>query len=128
MIAVHLTSRHNEKSVQFSLCGLHAKAMVFGEETVFIGSFNIDPRSAAINTEGGLYVESPELAKKVIAYMSEGVIPENSYHVVLDKNGDLKWVTETKGKQEVYDTDPETSGWERFKSGVIQALPVEDQL
>jgi putative cardiolipin synthase len=108
--------------------GLHAKAMVFDEQTVFIGSFNLDPRSGAINTEGGLYVESPKLAKKVIEYMEEGVKPENSYRLVLDKNGDLLWVAKTNGKQEVYHKDPHTSGWDRFKVDFIQAMPVEDQL
>jgi len=40
-----------------SKAGLHAKAMVFDRESVFIGSFNLDPRSAKINTEAGLDVE-----------------------------------------------------------------------
>ena len=107
---------------------LHSKAMVFDEKTVFVGSFNLDPRSATINTEGGLYVESPALAKKILAYMSEGAKPENSYRVVLDKNGDLVWVAETDGKQEVYHTDPHTSGWDRLQADLIQAMPIEDQL
>ena len=51
--------------------------MVFDGESLFIGSFNLDPRSANINTEAGLYVESPELAKRLQAYMDEGVRPEN---------------------------------------------------
>ena len=43
-----------------SQAALHTKAMVFDGEAVFIGSFNLDPRSAVINTEAGLYIESPE--------------------------------------------------------------------
>ena len=41
-----------------SRAALHAKAMAFDGEAVFIGSFNLDPRSAVINTEAGLYIES----------------------------------------------------------------------
>jgi putative cardiolipin synthase len=108
--------------------GLHAKALVFDEKTLFVGSFNLDPRSSAINTEGGLYVESPKLAKRVLDYMNEGVKPENAYRVTLDKNGDLVWTAETDGKQEVYHRDPHTSGWDRFKADLIQAMPIEDQL
>ena len=108
--------------------GLHAKALVFDEKTVFVGSFNLDPRSSAINTEGGLYIESPIIAKKVLDYMNEGAKPENAYRVILDKNGDIVWVAETDGKQEVYHRDPHTSGWDRFKADFIQAMPVEDQL
>ena len=58
--------------------------MVFDREAVFIGSFNLDPRSAWINTEAGLYIESPELAERLVVYMATGVVPANSYHVLLD--------------------------------------------
>ena len=43
---------------------LHAKAMAFDGEAVFIGSFNLDPRSAVINTEAGLYIESAGACQK----------------------------------------------------------------
>jgi phosphatidylserine/phosphatidylglycerophosphate/cardiolipin synthase-like enzyme len=82
-----------EKAVENvkKLAALHTKAIVFDRESVFIGSFNLDPRSGSINTEAGLYVESPELARQVIEYMDEGVRPENSYRVLLDDEGDLYW-------------------------------------
>ncbi|MDI7862859.1 phospholipase D-like domain-containing protein [Rhizobiaceae bacterium n13] len=57
---------------------LHTKAMVFDRKAVFIGSFNLDPRSAVINTEAGLYIESPELAARLTAYMAAGAAPANS--------------------------------------------------
>jgi putative cardiolipin synthase len=56
-------------------------AVVFDREDVFIGSFDLDPRSGDINTEAGLYVESPELAAQVIEFLDEGVHPNNSYRV-----------------------------------------------
>ena len=74
---------------------LHTKAMVFDEKRVFVGSFNLDPRSAAINTEGGLSIESTVLAKRVLAYMSEGVKPQNAYKLTLDSKGDIVWSTMT---------------------------------
>jgi putative cardiolipin synthase len=108
--------------------GLHAKAMVFDEKAVFIGSFNLDPRSAAINTEGGLYIESPKIAKEVLAFMQVGVDPKNSYRVMMDSKGKLFWVTETDGKKVIYHSEPEAGGWKRFESGLIEILPVELQL
>lgn len=111
-----------------SNAGLHTKALVFDRESVFIGSFNLDPRSAKINTEAGLYVKSPELAAKVLAYMDEGVRPENSYQVLLDEDGDLYWVTEDEGVEVRYDKEPETTFWQRFMSGFIEMLPVQSQL
>jgi putative cardiolipin synthase len=111
-----------------SKAALHTKALVFDRESVFIGSFNLDPRSGSINTEAGLYVESPELAGQVLAYMDEGVLPENSYRVLLDRDGDLVWVTEVEGHEVRFHVEPETGLWERFISGFIQILPVEHQL
>jgi putative cardiolipin synthase len=107
---------------------LHAKVMVFDRKDVFVGSFNLDPRSADINTEAGLYVESPELAAQVIAWMDEGVRPENSYRVLLDADGNLNWVTEYEGREVHFDTDPESTAWQRFVTGFIRVLPVEGQL
>ena len=41
--------------------GLHMKAAVVDRRHVFIGSMNFDPRSAAINTELGAFVDSPSM-------------------------------------------------------------------
>ena len=107
---------------------LHAKVVVFDRKDVFVGSFNLDPRSADINTEAGLYMESPELAAQVVAWMDEGVRPENSYRVLLDEDGGLQWLTEYEGRAVRFDTDPGSTAWQRFVAGFIGILPVEDQL
>ena len=41
---------------------LHTKAFVVDRQKLFVGSFNLDPRSAKLNTELGVIIESPELA------------------------------------------------------------------
>jgi putative cardiolipin synthase len=110
-----------------STASLHSKAIVFDRKSVFIGSFNLDPRSARINTEAGLYVESPQLAEQVIAFMDEGIQPENSYRVVLDRDGNLSWITQTDGQEVRYDSEPETTFGQRFMASFIMLLPIEDQ-
>jgi len=107
---------------------LHTKAVVFDGESIFIGSFNLDPRSAKINTEAGLYVESPALAKQLTAFMDEGVKPQNSYRVVLDEEGDLEWITEIDGREVRYHKEPESTILQRLTSYLIQMLPIEHQL
>jgi putative cardiolipin synthase len=72
-----------------SKAGLHTKTMVFDRKDVFIGSFNLDARSSTINTEAGLYVESPDLAAQVVEYLAEGAGPEVRYRVLMDNNGEL---------------------------------------
>jgi len=108
--------------------GLHTKIMVFDEKDVFIGSFNLDPRSSKINTEGGLYIESPLLAKRVMNYMNEGIKAENAYHLALDENGHMRWITVENGKKKVYTSEPKANGWDKLKVNIYQMLPFEDQL
>jgi putative cardiolipin synthase len=123
--AVKKRAIHSTGSARSSL---HCKAIVFDRKDLFIGSLNLDPRSADINTEAGLYIESPELATQLIAYMDEGVLPQNSYRVLLDADGNLYWVTETGGRVERYDHDPNSTSWQRTKARIIQMLPIEDQI
>ena len=111
-----------------SRAALHAKAMAFDGEAVFIGSFNLDPRSAVINTEAGLYIESPELAKRLTAYMAAGVVPANSYRVFLDPKGDIVWETERNGQRVRYRDEPETGFRRRFVADLWKLLPINSQL
>ena len=111
-----------------SKAALHTKAIVFDRHDIFIGSFNLDPRSGDINTEAGLYVESPELARQLMVFMEEGVTPQSSYRVTLDESGDLMWTAEEGGEVITFHKDPGSTWWQRFQSGFIEILPVEDQL
>jgi putative cardiolipin synthase len=111
-----------------SIAALHTKALVVDRRSTFVGSFNLDPRSANINTEVGLLVESPELAQQVASYLDEGVEPDNAYHVTLDARGHTLWSTSIAGEVVTYDHEPQTSVWKRFTADVIRVLPVESQL
>ena len=111
-----------------SPAALHTKAMAFDGEAVFIGSFNLDPRSAVINTEAGLYIESPELAKKLTDYMATGVVPANSYRVLLDPNGEIVWETVRDGTRVRYQDEPETGFRRRFVANLLKLLPIDSQL
>jgi putative cardiolipin synthase len=111
-----------------SPAALHTKAIAFDGEAVFIGSFNLDPRSAVINTEAGLYIESPELAEKLIAYMQSGVVPANSYHVLLNPNGEIVWETVRDGTSVRYQDEPDTGFRRRFVANLWKLLPIDSQL
>ncbi len=45
-----------------SSASLHAKTFQLDGKRIFVGSFNFDPRSAVLNTEMGMVIDSPELA------------------------------------------------------------------
>ena len=108
-----------------SPAALHTKAMAFDRKAVFIGSFNLDPRSAVINTEAGLYIESPELAERLTAYMATGVLPANSYRVLINSTGDIVWETVRDGQVLRYREEPETSFRRRFFANCLKLLPIE---
>jgi hypothetical protein len=96
--------------------------MAFDREAVFVGSFNLDPRSAVINTEAGLYIESPELAKQLTAYMATGVVPANSYRVLLDPDGMIIWETVRDGQTVRYRDGPGTGFRRRFVADLLKRL------
>jgi cardiolipin synthase C len=110
-----------------SRAGLHAKAMVVDRRYVVVGSYNLDPRSADINTELALLVDSPAFAEMVAEFFDDGVKPENSYRVTLER-GRLRWTTSDGGTVRVYTTEPETGWWRRFKADALGLLPIHSIL
>jgi putative cardiolipin synthase len=103
---------------------LHTKAFTVDGEHVFVGSFNFDPRSAKLNTEMGLVIDSPSLA----ASMSEVLrrrLAENAYRVRLDDRGELQWVETVAGREVVHDEEPGTTFWRRLGVSVLSLLPIE---
>jgi putative cardiolipin synthase len=111
-----------------SRAAMHNKFIVFDRKSVFIGSFNLDPRSLTLNTEIGVMIDSPEIASQAAKVMDDGVLPGSAYHVTLDDNDRLLWTDETDGKKVQYDTEPETNIWQRMVLGFVGMLPIEDQL
>jgi putative cardiolipin synthase len=106
---------------------LHAKLAVIDQQIVYIGSFNLDPRSREINTEVALLVDSAPLAQQMLALLDRDFQPQNAWHVVLEDNGKtVAWVTE--GSAEVYHRPPETGFWRRFTARIVGALPIRGQL
>lgn len=70
---------------------LHSKALVFDGETCFVGSLNLDPRSAFWNTEIGVLVEQQELSRQLSALAIRGMDSEVSYRVMRDEYGHVRW-------------------------------------
>lgn len=58
---------------------LHAKSLVVDDRIAFIGSYNLDPRSEALNTEAGLLVEDEAIARELRAEIEADMRPENSW-------------------------------------------------
>ena len=103
---------------------LHAKTFTVDREQVFVGSFNFDPRSAALNTEMGLVIRSPVLAGR-LANAFDDRVPAVAYEVQLTPQDELQWVERQPQGEVVYHTEPGTSGWRRFSVDVMSLLPID---
>ncbi len=99
-----------------SLLGrLHAKLAVVDRKTIFIGSMNLDPRSATINTELGAVIASPELARELVRVINIDRL-QNAYRVRRRADGQgLEWVSMDKDKEMVLTEEPDSSFWLRLK-------------
>jgi cardiolipin synthase C len=111
-----------------SRAALHNKFIVFDRKSVFIGSFNLDPRSSTLNTEIGVMINSPEMASQAAKIMDEGVAPGSAYQVTLDNDDRLVWTAENNGEKVQYDTDPGTNIWDRLLFDFIGTLPIDHLL
>ncbi len=78
-----------QKKIDFTpIFGLHAKSMVIDGEITVIGTFNLDPRSANLNTECVTIIYSPEITKGVLKGMEEELKPENCWETTYNFNPD----------------------------------------
>ena len=108
--------------------GLHAKAAVFDRKTVFIGSFNLDPRSMNLDTEIVLVVQSPRLAAQFLDAFATDFAPENAWRIadVVGKD-DVAWITQQPARPLVEPHDP-ASAWRRFVRSIERLLPIASLL
>ncbi len=68
--------------------GLHAKSMVVDNKTAVIGTFNLDPRSAHLNTECVTVIQSPSISAQMLATMKLELQPQNAWKVTREFNPD----------------------------------------
>ena len=110
-IQTELVARYMRLADNNPIFALHAKSMVIDDRLVFIGTFNLDPRSANLNTEVGVLIESEELARRLTASIEKDMRLENSWRPTLEFAPD--YVVERK---------------KRIQLGFINLLPIEPLL
>ena len=110
-----------------SLATLHTKAFLVDSKRLFVGSFNWDPRSANINTELGVIMNSEVIGEKARRLVEEG-LPKRAYEVKLDGKGGLQWIDSSGFEPRIETKEPDTSWWRRTKAQLGRLLPVRGQL
>jgi putative cardiolipin synthase len=108
--------------------GLHAKYYIFDRKAVFIGSRNLDNRSNRINTEIGIFVESPEVASFAAQIFDGTTKPQYAYKLSLSDDGHVVWTAQDDGKVITYDHEPKTTFWQRFSADILSVVVPESEL
>jgi putative cardiolipin synthase len=64
---------------------LHAKTLVVDRAVVFVGTYNLDPRSENLNTEVGVLIRNADQAGAVATAIEADMLPANSWNAATDK-------------------------------------------
>jgi putative cardiolipin synthase len=110
-----------------SHASLHAKALVIDQKTVFVGSLNMDERSARLNSELGLVMRSPEIAGQVTSLLDD-LSADGSYRLSLDAHDRIVWSSGEPGEERVWHKDPETTLLQRFTLDLLAPFAPEELL
>ncbi|MFM0736722.1 phospholipase D family protein [Paraburkholderia xenovorans] len=124
-----------------SRASLHAKTYVIDRKILVIGSMNLDPRSANLNTELALVIHSPPLAEQVAQIFAHATSPEESYRVTLADStqiaylrsigaplSPLVWTDVENGLPRTYIFDPQAGLYRNALTGLFSLLPVNAEL
>lgn len=107
---------------------LHTKAYSVDDTRGFIGSFNLDARSAYLNTEMGVMFDDADLARAVRDEYLRLSSPDLSYWMYLDRHNAPRWLDRAARPPRSMAREPDTGGWQRFSAHAISWLPLESQL
>ena len=113
-----------ERGYASSGATLHAKAAAIDERRLFVGSLNLDQRSAYLNTEMGIVVENPTLARALHRMFDER-LAEHAFAVRLGPDGRLVWLEQTAGGEVRHTREPDAGLWRSLGAGLGRLLPID---
>lgn len=105
-----LINRYERLKKHVPTFAIHAKTMIIDGELLFIGTFNLDPRSANLNTEIGVMIKNRKLARQVEGQIERDMLPENSWDPAVDN------------------PDRQAPFWKRVKVSLLKILPMDSLL
>ncbi|WP_299905967.1 phosphatidylserine/phosphatidylglycerophosphate/cardiolipin synthase family protein [uncultured Paracoccus sp.] len=108
----------------FSGSSLHAKTFSVDDRRVFIGSFNFDPRSAALNCEMGFLIDSPAIAKAGSTALTDG-LSRRSFQPELEGNKMVWRDPQPDGSVITLEHEPDLDVLDRVAVYVLNVLPIE---
>lgn len=109
-------NRHN------SGASLHSKTIVVDDKISWIGSFNLDGRSAIYNTEVIAAFFNEDFAKLLRQAMEKDMSEYVSWHLYND-NDKIKWKTNRDGKVIISSHSPDTTFLKRITTFLLKIIP-----
>jgi putative cardiolipin synthase len=121
-------SGQSKKGSGSSSASLHGKTLSVDRSRVFVGSFNLDPRSANLNTEMGVVIENPRLADGLSDWVDRA--PQAvAYEVILTADGQgLEWIERSDQGEIRYRKEPKVGFFKRLFVKILGWLPIESML
>lgn len=105
---------------------LHAKFFIIDQRYLFVGSANLDPRSALLNTEIGAIYDSPAMAEDFVSGLRQ-LDSDGFWELKLTDSG-IQWFDCNPQCRAISNIDPESSVFTRMGIGILSLLPIEQQL
>lgn len=119
----HHTS-YSTSTVNVDYISLHAKSIIYDDNSVYVGSLNLDPRSENLNTEIGLFVKNAELAKSVHRVFMDDLSEGKYWQVKYNEQAQLIW----QCADEIITIQPARSLWQRITKSIYSLLPIQRHL
>lgn len=107
-----------------SRSSLHAKVFIMDEKSLFVGSFNFDPRSVYLNCEMGLLITSDVIGAAVVKQF-ETLANHASFEPRLGRLNRLSWHDQSSPDPVAINIEPESTWRQRLVVRIISWLPVE---
>jgi len=110
-----------------STASLHAKVAVADRKLTWIGSFNLDPRSAELNTELAIVIHSEKLAAEAAGLILRDLEPDRAWKVTLEprRAGGLEmvWHGQRDGEAVRESREPDATLWQRLVVNTVKWIP-----
>ena len=111
-----------------SVSRLHAKLGFIDDHLLLVGSMNLDPRSASINTELALAIDSPALVRLVLGQF-QPADRQSAFEVRLAADGQsLEWLGRDAQGDDTHNSEPGPSWWQAWRLWLLSRLVPDDLL
>ena len=103
---------------------LHTKCILYDANKAYVGTLNLDPRSARLNTEIALLIDSEALAVNIRDNINQQTSTRHYWRVEMDPTAHLHW----RCGDTQLDTQPDRGRWQRISNWLFSLLPIHRHL